>query len=105
MSQDLAESARKCINTIAFHLFNINPTSGQNTQNGIDVLIESFEHALERLIRISNDTDVINAAFVNKILESSYHVSTNVTQTQKHTDHSHLIGIEPSYITSNPINN
>ena len=59
------------------HLFNLNTTPGKNKQNEICVLTDSFEHALERLIGIPNDTDLINAAFVNKIVTSTYHVSIN----------------------------
>ena len=74
MSEDLVSSAGKCINTLAFHIYHMNPTPEQKIGNEIYVLVDSFEHAMERVISISNN-NMVNAAFVNKIIMSSYYVS------------------------------
>ena len=78
-TEDLVSSATKCINTLAFHLFNLNSIAEQTTDyTEITALVETFLHSMECLIGIPNATDIINATVVNKIILSSYHVSIKI---------------------------
>ena len=75
------KSAQKCINTLAHYLYNLTPSPEKEKHNGIvSLLVDTFVQSLNCLTSTLKATELVTADFANKILLSTYHVSTHISK-------------------------